>query len=187
MFISLTKGQTPPADHIASVHWRQIDDLHDQHPAGVMCAASAGALCFTVSQSAMTGTNVTASHACHLPNGPVLLRIDEVCFPVGAIAYRHTHAGAGIRHLVRGALQIEADDHTQTIASGDTWFEGTQSPVRATALQTSGVTSFVRAMIIPARYAGQSTFQLCDPADADLPRLQATHRHIDLPFQVDAG
>jgi hypothetical protein len=65
---------------------------------------------------------------------------------------------------------------------GDSWFEDMNSPVRAVALQDHGVSIFVRAMVIPASFAGKSTFALVDPVDAALPRLQVTHRHIDLPL-----
>jgi quercetin dioxygenase-like cupin family protein len=190
MFISLIRGKPPTADHIAAASWVPHQPMTDLHPAGTASLSidvAPDALHFVVSHDVLVGDAVVASHACDQPTGPALLRIDEVCFPVGAVAHRHTHAGAGIRYLVRGALRIEADDNTQTMQVGDAWFEAVQSPVRAVALQDQGVTSCVRAMIIPAAYAGKSTFQLCDPADADLPRLQTTHRHIDVPLQVDAG
>jgi hypothetical protein len=187
MFITLIKGTRPTTDHIVTATWTPHQPMRDLHPAGtagLTLDADQNALHFVVSHTALAGS---PSYACDLPAGPALLRIDEVCFPVGAIAHRHTHAGAGIRCLVRGALRIEACDHMQTMQVGDVWFEAVQSPVRAVAIHDQGVTSFVRAMIMPAAFAGKSTFKLCDPADADLPRLQVTHRHIDVPLQVDAG
>lgn len=183
MFMSLIRGIGNTGSYVAALSWTPRADMAGIHPAGhVTRDLSSGGLSFVLSQAELTGADVLASHACEMPNDGALLRVDEVCFPVGAIAHRHTHTGAGIRHLVRGALRVEADDHSQTMSVGESWFEAAGSPVRAVALQQSGVSSFLRAMIIPVRYAGESTFALCDLADADLPRLQVTHRHIDLPL-----
>ncbi|MDB4213768.1 hypothetical protein N9741_02740, partial [Octadecabacter sp.] len=73
-----------------------------------------------------------------------------------------------------------------TMSAGDSWFEPANSPVRAVALQGSGVARFVRCMVIPLADVGRSTFKLCAPEDAHLPRLQMTHRHFDHVFQVEA-
>lgn len=110
---------------------------------------------------------------------PCLLRLDEVAFPPGAVAYRHVHAGAGLRHLRWGHLVLEADDHAFEAHPGDTWFEGAGSPVRATATQDAPETRFARCMVIPPDYAGQPTIQILDPVDAARERRQVTHRHID--------
>lgn len=188
MYLSLLRTPAALTETLAAVTWTPHAEVGSTHPAGQLTADMRGqGLVFILSYQACSGPNVLMSHPCDLPVGAAMLRVDEVCFPVGAIAARHTHAGAGIRHLVRGALQIEADDHTQTMQVGDCWFEAAHSPVRAVALQDLGVTSFLRGMVIPAEYAGRSTFQLADPAEAALPRLQVTHRHIDLPLQFDAG
>lgn len=190
MFMSLIKGGTAEIDPVAALFWKPRAEMGTEHPAGtagIVHSQPSEQLVFALSRVAPTGTNVLSCAACEMPDGRAILRVDEVCFPVGAVAYRHTHAGAGLRHLVRGSLRLEADDHTQVMACGDTWFEASHSPVRAVALQDQGVTSFVRAMVIPATFAGKSTFSLINPADADLPRLQVTHRHIDLPIQFEAG
>jgi len=190
MFMSLIRGTTANVEVAVALSWVPLGNLGDAHPAGTVSDrrdVPSDDLFFVVSYEAPIGAHVLACHAYDMPVGAAILRIDEVCFPIGAVAYRHTHAGAGIRHLVRGALQIEVDDHTRVMTVGDSWFEAAGSPVRAVALQEQGVTSFVRAMVIPAAYEGKSTFALVDSTDAALPRLQVTHRHIDLPFQVDAG
>ncbi len=188
MFMSLLRTPAHIPNQLAAVAWTpQVDDGSTDPLGQITADMTRAGLVFVLSHQAQSGANVLMSNPCDLPVGAAMLRVDEVCFPVGAIAARHTHAGAGIRHLVRGALQIEADDHTQTMQVGDCWFEAAGKPVRAVALQDHGVTSFLRGMVIPAAYAGRSTFQLADPADAALPRLQVTHRHIDLPLQFDAG
>lgn len=107
-----------------------------------------------------------------------LLRLDTVRFPPGAKAYRHVHAGAGIRYLSEGSLQIVTDHGSETMVTGQAWFEPANSPVTAHA-SPDGRSAFVRAMVIPKNYAGVSTFKLCDPADADRPRRQVTHRFFD--------
>jgi quercetin dioxygenase-like cupin family protein len=183
MFMSLIRGIGNTGCHAATLSWTPRVDMADAHPAGhITRDLSSDGLSFVLSREKLTGTDVLTSHDCEMPNDGALLRVDEVCFPVGAIAHRHTHTGAGIRHLVRGALRIEADDHSQTLGVGESWFEAAGSPVRAVALQQSGVSSFLRGMIIPAHCVGKSTFALVDPADANLLRLQVTHRHVDLPL-----
>ena len=190
MFISLMDTSDAQVAPLTAVSWVPHNPMGDRHPAGHAAALAAmpdQGLAFVVSTAAPVGTGVLHTARCIMPNGPAVLRVDEVCFPVGAIAQRHTHDGTGLRYLVRGSLRIEARHHTQIMQVGDIWFEAAHDPVRAVALQSVGVTSFVRAMVIPASYAGKSTFTLVDPNDAQLPRLQVTHRHIDLPVQVDAG
>lgn len=113
---------------------------------------------------------------------PALLRLDEVSFPPGAVAYRHTHPGPGFRYLRRGRLTLEAE-HSFTAVAGDWWFEPANAPVRATA-GTDAETRFVRGIVLPADYLGKSSFTLCDPADAALERRQTTHRHVDLILEA---
>lgn len=115
---------------------------------------------------------------------PRLLRLDEVSFPPGAIAYRHTHPGPGFRFLRHGALHLQADDHGFDAAPGQVWFEPAHSPVRATAGLDHAETRFVRFMVLPPAFQGKPTINILDPADAALPKRQSTHRHVD---QVDAG
>lgn len=190
MFMSLLKGRMAQSDLIAQLTWVQRATMGSGHPAGDVLDGPDlpdNYLTFALSSAPPDGADVLACKPCDMPNCPALLRLDEVCFPVGALAHRHTHNGAGLRHLVRGALRIEAENHTQTMTVGDSWFEPANAPVRAVSLHDQAVTSFVRAMVIPATFAGKSTFRLVDPAEADLPRLQVTHRHIDLPLQFEAG
>lgn len=114
-----------------------------------------------------------------LTDGHALLRLDEVSFPPGAIAYRHTHPGAGFRYLRRGALHLQADDHSFDTLPGAVWFEPAQSPVRATASDDHAETRFVRFMVLPVEFEGKPTINILDPKDAALPKRQSTHRHVD--------
>ena len=129
---------------------------------------------------------VLETHIVTVPDGPVLMRVDQVTFPPGAIAYRHVHAGAGIRLLDRGELHLSADDHDFVRHPGESWFEAANSPVKAVASKAIGA-RFIRFMAVPPELAGKSTIRILDPADAERPRLQATHRFFERMLHVDAG
>lgn len=137
--------------------------------------------------SAKADPSADASAAVELAEGELLLRLDEVKFPPGAVAYRHVHPGAGFRVLTAGALEIISDDHREVATPGHIWFEPGNSPVRAEASGSERMTSFVRFMVLPESYKGKPTIQILDPAEAALPRLQVTHRHIDQIVQLPSG
>ncbi len=107
-----------------------------------------------------------------------ILRLDQVDFPPGAIAYKHTHPGAGARYLVFGGLQLESEHGTNTIKAGDAWFEAANSPVRAIAIEGSH-SRFVRLMLLPVEFEGKPTLTLVNDGDRDKPRLQTNTRHFD--------
>lgn len=117
----------------------------------------------------------------------VLLRLDEVKFPPGAVAYRHVHPGDGIRFLTLGELEVIGDNHRETARAGHAWYEAANSPVRAVASETHPMTRFVRFMVLPVEYAGKPSIQVLDPDDAARPRRQITHRHFDRIVQLDPG
>jgi hypothetical protein len=112
------------------------------------------------------------------PKGQALLRLDTVTFPKSAIAYRHTHAGAGIRCLVQGGLEIHSDHHTERFEPGQAWFEDINSPVKAIASDTE-VSQFIRALILPVEFAGKTTITFLNPDDFEKPKLQSNHRFFD--------
>ncbi|MDA9207277.1 cupin domain-containing protein [Octadecabacter sp.] len=176
-----------PVDALSAGHWVKDNEGGADRPAGLGSIGAGRGLGVFVTHNEIVGTGVLGSHAIQMPDGPWALRMDEVAFPVGAIAHRHIHSGSGWRYLVSGSLRIESSTGDQTMQAGNSWFEPANTPVRAVSLHQTGVTRFVRAMVIPQSAMGQSTFQLCDPADGTLPRLQVTHLHFDLPYQVDAG
>jgi quercetin dioxygenase-like cupin family protein len=191
MYMTITSGahEFGGADTICVLRWTGLANMGDAHPAGqgdVDTARSAD-LVFVVSKAEIVGPDVYLSQRFTWPDGPALVRLDEVCFPVDAIASRHTHCGSGFRHLVRGGLRIETGTGETDMAVGDSWFEPADTPVRAVSTHTDGVTSFVRCMVIPATHAGKTTFKLVDPADAALPRLQVTHQHLEHAIYVEAG
>ncbi len=100
-----------------------------------------------------------------------LMRCDRVDFPPGAVAYRHTHPGPGIRRLLFGELTITTGGVTTTYRAGDAWLESGPEPVYAES-SANEETAFVRVMLLPAEWAGRRTIRYTDPADADRPARQ---------------
>lgn len=115
---------------------------------------------------------------CTVAGDAVILRLDQVDFPPAAIAYRHTHPGAGIRYLVCGGLQIKSDHGVEHIQPQQAWFEAANTPVEATAIEQEP-SCFVRLMLLPLEYEGKATFTFADIKDADKPRLQKNIRYVD--------
>ena len=113
--------------------------------------------------------------------GEWILRCDRIDFPPGGIAYRHVHPGAGIRRILFGALTIDRDGDAHTYTAGESWHEGADDPVFATA-SASEDTAFVRVMLLPAEWAGRRTIRYVDPADEDKPRLQRATVLLEVPL-----
>jgi quercetin dioxygenase-like cupin family protein len=114
--------------------------------------------------------------------GGWILRCDRIDFPSGGIAYRHVHPGGGIRRILHGALTIDrGDGDPRTYGAGESWFEGADDPVLATASATEE-TAFVRVMLLPAEWAGKRTIRYVDPADEDKPRLQRATVLLEVPL-----
>lgn len=103
--------------------------------------------------------------------GGWLMRCDRVDFPPGAVAYRHTHPGPGIRRLLFGELTITTGGVTTMYRAGGAWFESGPEPVYAESSATEE-TAFVRVMLLPAVWAGRRTIRYTDPADAHRPARQ---------------
>jgi hypothetical protein len=103
--------------------------------------------------------------------GDWILRCDRIDFPPGSVAYRHTHPGPGIRVLLRGSIRIETGGETQEYGPFEHWYESGSEPVFAAASATEE-TGFVRAMLLPAEWAGKRTIRYVDPADEERPKLQ---------------
>ena len=114
--------------------------------------------------------------------GEWILRCDRVDFPPGGIAYRHVHPGPGIRRLLHGRLTIESPDGTQTYRPGESWLEGADHPVLATASSTEE-TAFVRVLLLPAEWAGRRTIRYLDPADEEKPKLQRATIFLEQPVE----
>jgi len=119
------------------------------------------------------------------PDVDCVFRLDQVSFPPGARAYRHTHPGPGFRCLTEGALEIKSDDHAEMMSPLNVWFEAANSPVQATA--GGAPTAFVRAMMLPMDYLERPTLHILDPADRAKPRLQTNRRFFDQVVRLPVG
>jgi quercetin dioxygenase-like cupin family protein len=116
--------------------------------------------------------------------GDWVVRCDRVDFPPGGIAYRHVHPGPGIRRILVGALTIDrGDGEPVTYRAGQSWHEGANDPVLATASATEE-TAFVRVLVLPAEWAGKRTIRYLDPADEDRPRLQRATVLLEEPLRL---
>jgi len=104
-----------------------------------------------------------------------------VDFPPGGVAYRHVHPGQGIRRLLFGALTIDSPEGAHTYRAGESWHEGADHPVLATA-SASEDTAFVRVMLLPAEWAGKRTIRYLDPADDAKPKLQRATVLLEEPL-----
>ena len=90
--------------------------------------------------------------------------------------------GPGIRRLLHGELTIESPDGTHTYRTGESWLEGADHPVLATASSTED-TAFVRVLLLPAEWAGKRTIRYLDPADEEKPKLQRATILLEQPVE----
>ncbi|MFQ5913175.1 MAG: hypothetical protein ACE5JS_08330 [Nitrospinota bacterium] len=112
------------------------------------------------------------------PQSKYLIRCDRVDFPLGGVAYTHTHQGPGIRCLLRGGFRVDVGGKTSVIGPGEPWFEKGPEPVCAAASEREP-TSFVRVMILPATLKGKSSIRYVNPEDRDKPKLQQYRVFLD--------
>ncbi len=113
--------------------------------------------------------------------GEWVLRCDRVDFPPGGVAYRHVHPGPGIRRLLHGELTIDRDGDARTYRTGESWYEEANDAVLATASATEA-TTFVRALLLPAEWAGKRTIRYLDAADEERPKLQQARILLEVPL-----
>jgi quercetin dioxygenase-like cupin family protein len=111
-----------------------------------------------------------------------VLRCDRIDFPPGGIAYRHVHPGPGIRRILHGALTIDREGDARTYRAGESWLEGADDPVVATASATEE-TAFVRVLLLPAEWAGKRTIRYLDPDDDEKPKLQSATVLLEHPVE----
>ncbi|HIG16593.1 MAG TPA: hypothetical protein EYQ31_04500 [Candidatus Handelsmanbacteria bacterium] len=112
-----------------------------------------------------------------------LLRGDKVELPPGGIAYRHTHAGAGIRCLVQGRFFVSTEGTEHSYKQYEPWFEAGPDPVLAWAPE-SEPGHFARVMILPRRLHGASSIRYMDEADRDRPKPQKYTVFADEPIEL---
>ena len=159
-----------------------------EHPKGVETGRGNRVVYDIARNEAHVGAAQVAGHALvwELTGDPDpgdwILRCDRVDFPPGGVAYRHVHPGPGIRRLLFGELTIEAPDGTRTYHPGESWYEGSDLPVLATA-STTEETAFVRVMLLPSEWAGKRTIHYLDPVDEEKPKLQRATIFLEVPVR----
>ena len=116
-------------------------------------------------------------------DGEYLMRCDRVDFPLGGVAYTHTHQGPGIRCLYMGEFDVTVDKKTKHLHPGEAWFESGPDPVYAEASKTE-LTAFIRVMVLPRRLLGQSSIRYVKAEDADKPKTQTYTVFVDEPIEV---
>lgn len=112
-----------------------------------------------------------------------LMRCDRVDFPLGGIAYTHTHQGPGIRCLYMGEFDVTVDGKTKHLLPGEAWFEAGPDPVYAEASKTE-LTAFIRVMVLPRRLLSQSSIRYVRSEDANKPKTQTYTVFVDQPIEV---
>ncbi|MSQ55049.1 MAG: hypothetical protein EXR31_06740 [Betaproteobacteria bacterium] len=117
------------------------------------------------------------------PSQPWLMRCDRVDFPLGGIAWTHTHQGPGTRCTLTGEMRVASAGHELRAAAGEPWFESGPDPVLAHASEATP-TSFARVMILPAALLGKSSIRYVLPEDQDKPKRQTYQLFIDEPIDL---
>ena len=107
-----------------------------------------------------------------------VIRCDRVDFPLGGIAYTHTHKGPGIRYLLSGSLDVMVGGITSHMAPKQAWFETGPEHVYAVASETCS-TSFVRVMVLPNSIKGLKSIEYVLQDDKDKPKLQQYTMFVD--------
>ena len=114
-------------------------------------------------------------------DGEWLLRCDRVDFPLGGIAYLHTHPGPGLRVLLKGRIRIDTQGASHEYGPWESWYETGPDPVFAAASATEE-TAFVRVLLLPREWEGKRTISYVDPADEEKPKLQRARIYLEQPL-----
>ena len=107
-----------------------------------------------------------------------LLRCDQVDFPPGGVAYLHTHAGPGIRRLLRVRCECRPTVRVTIYIAGDSWFEPGPVPVYAEAASDTGA-AFLRVMVLPVAFKGRSSLTYVREEDRLKPKDQRYSIYLD--------
>jgi quercetin dioxygenase-like cupin family protein len=161
---------------------RVVYDLERNEAHFGAVAVARPALVWELGESAADGAALAAAVSLD-PGTDWVMRCDRIDFPPGAVAYRHTHPGPGIRRLLHGSIRIETEGETHEYGPGDAWFESGPAPVYAAASATEP-SAFVRVMLLPRAWEGKRTIRYVDPADEDKPKLQRPTVFFDRPLAL---
>ena len=156
---------------------------HGAGPCTIAARADTRIWRWELSRGASAGGDVKLAREIELPAGEYLMRCDRVDFPLGGVAYTHTHQGPGIRVLLRGRFRVQVDGHEQRIAPGDAWFERGPDPVYAEASREA-LTSFIRVMVLPRALLSKSSIRYVNPEDQSRPKTQTYTVFVDAPITL---
>jgi hypothetical protein len=116
---------------------------------------------------------------------PVLLRLDLIRFPAGAVAFWHTHAGPGIRCLLSGRVEVRFEGSCSEHGPLQPWYEPGDDPVRVAALGPDPAL-IARLLLLPRELAGGvPSIRYTRRDEEHLPRLQ-TYTNLLEDAQIDA-
>ncbi len=104
----------------------------------------------------------------------LLVRLDSVAFPPAGTAMLHVHQGPGIRCLKEGSIRIDTEGQSHMMGPGAPWFEAGPEPVFAQA-DMDVPSRFIRVMLLPAAFAGQSSIRYVNEEDKVKPKSQTYH------------
>jgi hypothetical protein len=116
-----------------------------------------------------------------MPKDKLLMRGDNVAFPPGGCAYRHTHQGPGIRCLIEGGIRIDTHHRSTSYGPGGAWYESGPDPVFAQAAKNRS-SRFIRVLILPRALIGKSSISYVNEADKAKPKTQQYKVYADAPI-----
>lgn len=94
-----------------------------------------------------------------------VVRCDRIDFPRGAVVPAHTHPGPAILYVLQGDVEIEAGGRSSVFGPGGAWFESGPDAV-LTRASAHLETSCVRALVLPAEWAGKQSVRFVEGAAA---------------------
>ncbi|MCZ7588433.1 MAG: hypothetical protein M5U27_06125 [Gaiella sp.] len=100
------------------------------------------------------------------PYASWVVRCDRIDFPRGAVVPAHTHPGPAILYVLHGEVEVEADGRASFFGPGGAWFESGPDAVLTRASSHLGA-SCVRALVLPAEWAGKRPVRFVEGAAAE--------------------
>jgi hypothetical protein len=120
------------------------------------------------------------------PGVDFLFRCDRVSLRPGTVTPKHTHAGPGIRALLRGDVHAEIGGMRSFHRAGEAWFERGPDPVVG-RMSPDEPTSFIRVLILPPELRGRTSYRPWDAEAAALPLPAQYEVLVDEVCRLSAG
>ena len=99
------------------------------------------------------------------PYASWVVRCDRIDFPRGAVVPAHTHPGPAILYVLHGEVEVEAEGRASFFGPGGAWFESGPEAV-LTRASSHLETSCVRALLLPAEWAGKRSVRFVEGVSA---------------------